>query len=96
VSSSSFRAAAEVARGFPHASLEHRVVFAALHEELPPLQRALGGDEDRLHVDGLGDEIVGSALEALDGRLDVARARDDDDGASLSRVRARRRKSRPS
>src|SRR5438128_1548836 len=70
----------EVAGGFPHASLEHRVVFAALHEELPALQRALGGDEDRLHVDGLGDEIVCPALEALDGRLDVAHARDDDDG----------------
>ena len=70
----------QAARGFRHPALQQHLVFAPLGEELPALEGPLGGDENLLHVDGLGDEVIRAGLEALDGRLDIAHSRDDDDG----------------
>ena len=70
----------EVARGLRHPALEQRLVLAALDEQRPVLQRALGGDEELLHVDGLEDEVVGAVLEALHRGLDVAHAGEDEEG----------------
>src|SRR6266404_4146323 len=44
-----------------------------------PWVRALGGDQELLHVHRLEDEVVGAVLQALDGGLHVADAGEDDD-----------------
>jgi len=57
-----------------------RSVLAALDEELPALQRALGGDQQLVHSDRLHQEGVRAELQALDGDLHVRIAAGDDDG----------------
>src|SRR3989449_1219265 len=66
-------------RALPADLLEALVVLTTLDEELPTLQRALGGDQELVHVDRLHDEVVGAELQAHDMVLHVHPA-DDDDG----------------
>ena len=73
----------QVVGGLLDAALQHGLVLPALDEQLPALQRAIGGDEQLVDVDGLHDEVVGAELEALDGRLDVGGAGEDDHGGVL-------------
>ena len=54
--------------------------YSTVDEELAALQRALGGDQELVHVDRLHDEVVGTELQAGDRRLHVGRAGQDDDG----------------
>src|SRR5262249_4136238 len=61
-------------RGLFHAPLQHRLVGAPLHQQLPALERALGGDEQLLDIDRFHDEVVGAELEAVDGRFHVGGA----------------------
>src|SRR2546425_7313529 len=60
--------------------LEALVVLTTLDEELPTLQRALGGDQELVHVDRLHDEVVGAELQAGDRRLHVGGADQHDHG----------------
>ena len=47
--------------------------------ELPVLERALGGDEDLVHVDRLHDEVEGPELQALHRGLDIGDAGEDEE-----------------
>ncbi len=70
----------EIAGGLGHPAFEEPLVLAPLDQEGPVLERALGGVEELLHVDGLEDEVVGAVLEALHRGLDVAHAGEDQEG----------------
>src|SRR3990170_6383561 len=73
-SSSDMPCSREVARGLDHAALEQFLVVAPLDQELAALERALGGDQQLVHVDGLHDEVVRDELQAVDRGLDVGGA----------------------
>ena len=68
----------QVARGLDDAPLEEVVVLAPVDEELAALQRALSGDQELVHVDGLHDEVVGAKLQARDRGLHIGGARQHD------------------
>src|SRR3989442_1832224 len=67
-------------RALPADLLEALVVLTTLDEELPTLQRALGGDQELVHVDRLHDDVVGAELQAGDRRLHVGGAGQHDHG----------------
>ena len=69
---------AELAGGLVDPALEDDLVLAPLDEEAAVLERALGGDEELVHVDGLHDEVVGAELEALHRGLHVGHAGEDE------------------
>jgi len=71
----------QVACGLDDPLLEELLVLAALDEELAPLQRALGGDQKLVDVDGLHDEVVGAELQARDRGLHIGSAGQHDHGS---------------
>ena len=64
----------ELARRFRHPPLQQLLVLAALDDELAPLERAAGGEEQLVRIHRLLDEVVGADVQDLDGRLHVADA----------------------
>jgi len=73
-----------------HAPLQQLLVLPALDQELPPLERPVGCDQQLLHVHRLHDEVEGAQLEALDRRPDLGRAGKDDHGRVLVEAPHRR------
>src|SRR2546425_11659841 len=61
-------------RALPADLLEALVVLTTLDEKLATLQRALGGDQELVHVDRLHDDVAGAELQAGDRRLHVGGA----------------------
>src|SRR3989441_8570052 len=67
-------------RALPADLLEALVVLTTLDEKLATLQRALGGDQELVHVDRLHDDVAGAELQAGDRRLHVGGAGQHDHG----------------
>ena len=51
--------------------------------------------EDLIHVEGLGDVVVGAPLDGLDGRAHILDRRDDDDGDTVVESQDLGEKGRP-